>query len=106
MKKTIPILRLLLSAPFMVLGVMCFKMGELIANDKWTWRSDEVRDIIFKSGIARCSECGHEGIIGDVLTKNSILFKPGTTRNIKGMEIIDEVSDVNEEVYGKTKDQN
>jgi hypothetical protein len=51
-------MRELLSLPFVALGSCFYWTAELIAGHKYTFRGNEVMEIIKEK--ATCTECGHE----------------------------------------------
>lgn len=65
MKKIIKIIKFIVSIPFIVIGILVFRIYEIINSEKITYRGDEVveKTIINLKKIAKCSNCGHKGLI-------------------------------------------
>ena len=52
-------IREILALPFLIIGLAGFKLAELIAGEKMTYRAGEVLDILDVNAI--CTQCGHTG---------------------------------------------
>jgi hypothetical protein len=61
-------MREILSVPFVIIGSCFYWIGEFVAGHKYTFRGEEVFDIIERS--ATYTKCGHKGVIKKVW-KNS-----------------------------------
>lgn len=54
-------MREILSMPFVIIGSLFYWTAEFIAGHKYTFRGEEVMDILVTN--ATCTKCGHVGTI-------------------------------------------
>lgn len=59
MREIIKYIRQLISLPFLIPGSIMFFIGEILSGEKFTWRYNQIEEIM-KSKMV-CSKCGHIG---------------------------------------------
>lgn len=61
-QQIISIIRSIASLPALILGIVFFRIAEIVSNDKYTYRSDDVKQAVLKNFVnAKCTNCGHVG---------------------------------------------